>query len=340
MQSHHHVIPPSVVQSIAEQTSLLQARSIEPDAIKIGEVIQELWSGYGAIVRVHARNSTFNTAILKLIQPPDNSAHPRGWDTDVSHQRKLKSYQVETNWYRQYAADCQQDCKVPAVIASSHGAGAQWILMEDLSTDYPLRGGGLTVEQAAVCLCWLAKFHARFLGCSPSGLWPIGTYWHLDTRPDELAAMPESQLKRAAHVLDNRLNNCEYQTIVHGDAKVANFCFSSDMSAVAAVDFQYVGGGVGIKDVAYFLGSCLDESTIDAHEDQLLDWYFDSLEEAIASVHSKAIAQSVRAAWSDLYCVAWTDFYRFLEGWMPGHKKINRYTKQVASRAFSQLDIG
>jgi len=337
MQSHKDIIPRSVLEEIAAQTNA-------HNPVGLGEVIQELWSGYGAIVRVHINNSTLDTAILKLIQPPAHSAHPRGWDSDISHQRKLKSYQVETSWYQKYAANCPSDCKVPGVIATSNRADTQWILMEDLSSHYPLRAGvfpmeHVTMDQAAVCLRWLAHFHARFLGCSPSGLWPTGTYWHLDTRPDELEAMPDSQLKRAASLLDETLNKCEFQTIVHGDAKVANFCFSANMSNVAAVDFQYVGGGVGVKDVAYFLGSCLNESTIETHESELLALYFDTLDGAIAKLHSAEQARQVRSAWSDLYSIAWTDFYRFLEGWMPEHKKINRYTKQIASRAFEQLSF-
>ena len=51
---------------------------------------------------------------------------------------------------------------------------------------------------------------------------------------------------------------------MHGDAKLANFLFTSDHSQVAGVDFQYVGGGCGMKDVAYLL-SCLDEDACDTH---------------------------------------------------------------------------
>ena len=50
---------------------------------------------------------------------------------------------------------------------------------------------------------------------------------------------------------------------------------------VAAVDFQYVGGGCGIKDVAYFIGSCLYEEDCERYEEGLLDWYFSQLKEAL-----------------------------------------------------------
>jgi len=312
-------------------------------AIDVGDRVQELWGGYGGIIRLHlkkdahANSDVQASAILKLIKPPEKAQHPRGWNTNSSHQRKLLSYQIETQWYSQHAQRCNRYCPVPNVIATGVHDGAQWILMQDLAIQYPQRASSLSLEQAHVCLRWLAAFHAEFIQYKPDGLWPIGTYWHLDTRQDEYDAMVEGELKSAAHELDRRLNECPVQTLVHGDAKVANFCFSQNKQSVAAVDFQYVGGGVGIKDVAYFLGSCLAEEAIEKHEQALLSVYFDFLVERLSKTHSNEFALEVREKWSSLYAIAWTDFYRFLEGWMPGHAKINRYTKQLAEQAFAQI---
>jgi len=323
-------LPESIVDSIASSTGATD--------IRVDENLQTLWGGYGGILRLHLSGTTHQSVILKLIQPPQQAQHPRGWNTDASHQRKIRSYQVETHWYSNYAGLCSERCRVPLVIATSSDVACQWILMEDLTSQYPLRASTLSMAEALVCLQWIANFHALFIGSTPNGLWPTGTYWHLQTRHDEFNSMLEGELKASAAKLDRLLNECPYQSIVHGDAKVANFCFNGDKSAVAAVDFQYVGGGVGIKDVAYFLGSCLDEKTIEENEPALLSAYFTVLREKIAATHSDEYAQHVVHAWSDLYAIAWTDFYRFLEGWMPGHKKINRYTKSLARRAFDQLN--
>jgi len=325
------------------QTTLLEsicsdiASATGATDVRIGDSLQELWGGYGGIVRIHLSGTTELTAILKLIEPPQQAQHPRGWNTANSHQRKIRSYQIESHWYENYANLCNEFCRVPFVIATGHANTAQWILMEDLSAQFPVRASSLSVPEASVCLQWLAAFHARFVGHTPSGLWPIGTYWHLDTREDELNNMPDGELRACASRLDKRLKACPYQSIVHGDAKVANFCFNADHSCVAAVDFQYVGGGVGIKDVAYFLGSCLDNNTLERCEPELLSIYFTALTKNIAALHSHSLAEQVEQAWADLYAIAWTDFYRFLEGWMPGHTKINRYTKKLATRAFNQL---
>jgi len=200
--------------------------------------------------------------------------------------------------------------------------------MEDLdASGYSTRHVTLTPDQAKPCLSWLANFHAQFLTVSPDGLWPVGTYWHLDTRPDELAAMQDGPLKHKAKKLDLLLSEAKYQTIVHGDAKVANFCFTPDSTNVAAVDFQYVGGGCGMKDVAYFFGSCFDEDQCEQHIPQLLDYYFQELGN---TVNNSIDATELELEWRRLFAPAWTDFHRFLAGWMPQHAKIHSYTEKLA----------
>ena len=66
-------------------------------AINNKQSVQTLWSGYGEIKRYFLKGGTQPSVIVKHIQLPENSHHPRGWNTEISHQRKLKSYQLETN---------------------------------------------------------------------------------------------------------------------------------------------------------------------------------------------------------------------------------------------------
>lgn len=168
----------------------------------------------------------------------------------------------------------------------------------------------------------------------PEGLWPVGTYWHLETRPDELEAMDDGDLKAAAADIDRKLNECRLKTIVHGDAKLANFCFSTRGQDVAAVDFQYVGGGCGMKDVVYFLGSCMDERECEKRVPALLDHYFTELKR---SVKKDVDSDALEKEWREMFAFAWTDFHRFLLGWMPGHWKINRYSKQLTKEVLHKL---
>ena len=123
---------------------------------------------------------------------------------------------------------------------------------------------------------------------------------------------------------------------MHGDAKAANFCFAND-GRVAAVDFQYVGGGCGMKDVAYFMSSCLTEDECEQRETELLDYYFQTLQAALLARGHSTDFQALETDWRALYPVAWTDFFRFLQGWSPGHWKIHRYSRRLAEEVLEQL---
>lgn len=304
--------------------------------MEITEVIQELWSGYGQILRI-CLDETY-TVIAKHICMPITENHPRGWNSNLGHQRKLKSYQVETAWYRNWSKHCGADCRTPKLLCFDQHDDHTLLILEDLDSEgYPARLTSTSPVQLKTCLNWLANFHATFMEAKPKELWKTGTYWHLATRSEELEVLDDIQLKNAASTIDQILNNARYQTIVHGDAKLANFCFSESGNEVAAVDFQYVGGGCGVKDLAYFIGSCLDESASEHQESELLDHYFQSLCRAIAIKHPKIDSAAVEAEWRTLFPIAWTDFHRFIKGWSPGHWKINSYSERLARETLSSL---
>ena len=304
------------------------------------EVIQTLWSGYGKIIRYGLIGcQKMDSIIVKQVELSTQGNHPRGWDTEFSHQRKLRSYQIEMAWYGHWNQYCDQTCRVASCLALASFQDNYYMALEDLdASGFPKRKSSVTDEEILVCLTWLANFHATFIGAKPEQLWSTGTYWHLKIRPDELEKLTDMGLKKAAGLVDQKLNNTRFQTFVHGDAKLANFCFSSDGKNVAAVDFQYVGGGCGIKDVAYFIGSCLDEEQCQAKEKQLLDHYFCILQEALVSRKKRVDGEQLEQDWRALYSVAWTDFFRFLKGWSPGHWKIHGYSEQLAQQVIAELN--
>ncbi|GAB5408525.1 MAG: DUF1679 domain-containing protein [Balneolaceae bacterium] len=294
------------------------------------ETIQKLWSGYGTIKRIELENASVENVIVKHVQLAVKGNHPRGWNTDISHQRKLKSYQVETFWYDTYSK--KSDARLPHCFAIEKQGNEVLIVLEDLDeAGYPLRKQALIWDEIAKCLAWLAQFHASYLGQVPKGLWDVGTYWHLETRPQELDVLDDQSLKEAAPHIDSILNNCTYKTFVHGDAKLANFCFSRERE-VAGVDFQYVGGGCGMKDVAYFIGSCLNERECERLEGKILDTYFEYFQNALQEKN-----EALEKEWRSLYRVAWADFHRFLKGWSPGHWKINSYSERVTKEVIKNL---
>ena len=297
------------------------------------EEIQTLWSGYGKIVRVGLKGGLLKTVVAKYIILSNQNNHPKGWNTSVSHQRKVKSYEVEENWYRNYINLSDEAWRVPKCFGVKKVGEGQLIVLEDLdASGYYDRKSHLTIDETKLCLNWLANLHAHFMNKQPEGLWQVGTYWHLSTRLDEYKVMKDGELKENAEAINEILNTCKYKTFVHGDAKVANFCFSED-NRVAAVDFQYVGAGCGIKDVAYLLGSCLSEKECEFYEGELLNYYFKTLEKALNKTSNSYIYSDLHAEWIKLYPLAWADFSRFLMGWMPTHQKLNSYSKKQVNIA-------
>ena len=327
--------------------------------VKKTEVIQSLWSGYGEIARFQVDNGCSDTVVIKHVKLLDQTqmakpSHPRGWNTDLSHNRKIKSYEVESHWYETFSGQCDDACRVPRCYGVSAVENEFLIVLEDLDrSGFSVRKTKAAITDMQLCLNWLAHFHATFLTSSVTnnaalkntltkhekGLWSVGCYWHLDTRPDELAALQDKPLKYYAQKIDELLKACPYQTLVHGDAKLANFCFADNGKQVAAVDFQYVGVGIGMKDVAYFIGSCLDGRECEQYAESLLDDYFQYLHKAMKQNKCSIDSTSVEAAWRPLFSVAWADFHRFLKGWSTEHWKIHGFSERITQQALQFLSL-
>ncbi|QFI38090.1 phosphotransferase [Moritella marina ATCC 15381] len=339
-------IPTDVLQAVA--------KAIAADHVVSTELIQPLWGGYGELFRATLSGSLHTSVIVKHIKLPQPKGHPRGWNTSQSHQRKLTSYQVELYWYQHYANDCLPQCSVPKCLYVNQQDDEILLIMEDLATlgftqtftsfePKPIQYKQTLYKQASheqieACLSWLAYFHAQHLSVEPHGLWECGSYWHLATRPDELVKLTDVPLQQAAKLIDHTLQQCQFQTLIHGDAKLANFCFTATGEHVAAVDFQYVGKGCGMKDVILLLSSCVPHQQCDEAVPELLNYYFKQLQQALTVLQSDINPQTVEDAWRPLYCVAWADFQRFMKGWSPTHWKINHYTEALTQQALAQLN--
>ena len=116
------------------------------------------------------------------------------------------------------------------------------------------------------------------------------------------------------------------------------FCFDSESHNAAAVDFQYVGHGCAMKDVALFMSSAVRPQDCEELESEILEAYFRYLKEALTHYQPQLSFDDVEAAWSPMFYVAWADFQRFVKGWSPEHWKINPYTEQLTQTVIEQLE--
>lgn len=274
-----------------------------------GTRLQSLWDGYGEILRVAIDGGEVESVIVKIVKPPARAK------SGASDARKRRSYEVERVFYERFAPRCSEACRVPRLF----GARDSVFVLEDLDeAGYPERRRSADGDTLDRCLAWLAAFHATFFATPPAGLWPTGTYWHLATRREELANVDDS-VRALAPRIDAKLASCVHRTLVHGDAKLANFCFAPD-GRVAAVDFQYVGGGCGMKDVAYLVSG-------EPGEAHAVDTYFRHLRREL---DARSIdAGAVETEWRALYPFACADFYRFLAGWAPDSFARDRHAHRV-----------
>ncbi|CAG9465897.1 unnamed protein product [Pedinophyceae sp. YPF-701] len=357
-----HDLPPQFVQEVCDRLNLHETAETLASTR-----LQTLWAGYGSIYRLAPREASPGvSAVVKDVRPP-----PMSSGCTLSHARKLKSYRVEARFYREVApalAAARRTCTTPqalVVVAEDDSSGNFRLLLAltDLSGKFAPSGGMLGADEARAALEWLAAFHAHGWGQAHTavdmGLWEEGCYWHLETRPEELAAIsptgPHARLGRAAHVLDARMRGMRdpdgsewaglqgvraARTLVHGDFKGENILIGDSEGGqagirCAAYDFQYCGGGLGTKDVAYLLGSSVDGLLLKNGGDmKLLQHYHKCLTKLLPR---KAAAAYTFDTCKLHYALCVADYARFLAGW--GWWGNSAYLQEHAEAALDQLGL-
>ncbi|ETV95095.1 hypothetical protein H310_11378 [Aphanomyces invadans] len=280
-----------------------------PDDSVVGKTeLCSLWAGYGSIYRV--RLSSGVSVIVKHISPPQNDT------LSVSNARKVRSYQVEGYFYGHLSAASTLP-RLPRTHAVVCEDGSFCFVLEDLSVDFPKTFHSLGGPTLRAALSWLARFHAAFWNYSDDGVADNGGYWYLATRQEEFEALGNDELsvklRAQAASIDQRCRDPRFETLLHGDAKSANMLWRDDTTC-AWVDFQYVGRGLGAKDVAYLLCSSGGRSEVANYADDLLRWYFDEFEGAMASNGRNSGGYTCDLFRSHFdWCLL--DYVRFMAGW-------------------------
>tara|TARA_B100001063_G_scaffold225295_1_gene233988 strand:+ start:1593 stop:2549 length:957 start_codon:yes stop_codon:yes gene_type:complete len=300
--------------------------------IEIGETLTSLWSGCGSIVECRLDNVP---CVIKAIKIPNHINHPKIKQSKFALKRKQQSYHVEYHFYKLYSHHLPKTAKSIACV-NAINCGDEYALVFKNFTQFGFTQA-ISLHIKPI-LKWLAHFHAFNLNKQHDELWGQGCYWHLNTRPDEFNALMsntnnEFDIKVVAKKLAYQLKHAKYKTLIHGDAKLANFAVNSN-NEIRGYDFQYTGAGVGIVDVMYFMTSCFSCEELYVHAENELAYYFDELEHALALHQPDIPVHAVTNEWKALWSAAWADFYRFLAGWSPEHYKINSYMHEQVVRWF------
>ncbi|MBQ4875857.1 phosphotransferase [Pseudoalteromonas luteoviolacea] len=298
---------------------------------------QTLWNGCGTLEKCQIGTRKY---AIKISQVPDDLQHVNIQQTSFSLQRKIKSYVKEQHFYRHYALCLRDLCLLPQAIELHEINGKFITLLEDFEPlGFQNKSSVSTVHIKRV-LDWLATFHANWLTEDTDNdefeTFGYGNYWHLDTRPDEYQKMPNSALKESAHKIDKTLKRIRYHTLIHGDAKLANFAF--DDNRVIGYDFQHVGLGNGLSDVMLLFTTVLNNAQLETECNDLLAYYFSRLQQALVHKCSAISFCDLQQQWQESWCFIWADFHRFLQGWRPEHPKINDYMKKQTAIALRQTE--
>jgi len=298
-----------------------------------------LWGGFGSAIHI------------TLVSPDDGEGDVRcvlkritpGKGRGIGHRRKVESYLYEAQFYQEFSPPPAAYFPNPIAISVQKESNSVLILLEDLLPQYPESLDGYEGDSIESTIRWLAGFHAFHYEGEGSTIHDRqGSYWYLDTRPNEFENLRGQarwrRLERCARALSERLKTAgrperKHRTLLHGDAKAANFLHTSDETACAAYDFQYVGSGYGEQDLVMLLVSSaayMDEET----EKE----YLASYNEALCELCPKARESHTLEICTMHYELALLDYVRFMAGW--GMWGNDEYAVRRANQILDKLDGG
>ncbi len=168
------------------------------------------------------------------------------------------------------------------------------LLLEDLDPAVPgVQAEGCTVEQGAAALsnvaglhgpCWndasLTEAGVNFSAATPeqlAGIHGDATEKFIEYFGDRLHKGVADTMRRSAGATQRWLGTRTTPfTVVHGDYRLDNLMFAPD-GEVIALDWQTMSLAPPLRDVAYFLGTCLDVELRRGHERDLVTGYHAAL---------------------------------------------------------------
>jgi aminoglycoside phosphotransferase (APT) family kinase protein len=230
----------------------------------------------------------------------------------ASHSRRARqvavqedAYATEYRFYTELAPDLP--VAVPRCHAAAYdpGTGFYCLVLEDVAVAQLPADGPFSLDRQAAsqAIRALARLHAYQPAGGPGRLpWlahrePIiasaqgaALALALTSRflelplPDDSVARACGRLRGAADRDDGAA--AATACLVHGDFRTENLIWAPD--GMTILDWQTVGLGPGLADLAYFVGTSVSDEARNGRHDELLDEYLDSIAEAGVAIEPLA----------------------------------------------------
>ena len=276
--------------------------------------------------------------------------------TDLQTQRGIADallfYQRELRFYREVAPTVGFGTAAMHAAIMGEGSTDFVLVMEDLSNLRPLdQLEGVGADDAVVAAETMAAFHAINWGADLSDLattfLPFDNPIYRAALPDVFTSGWDMTKARGGDLLTpeviafgdafgelvpffiDQVGHGNDVTLMHGDWRADNLMMGDD-GRMTVIDFQIVGTGVGIYDLAYFMSQSLEPEVRRASSETLIDRYFATLDGAGVSHDRERLMRifKLSTAWCLIYPVS--NFANFDE--LPDHM-------QALARAFLRRSV-